>query len=371
MLCVPVAEFPMPAGPSGAPAAITCHQILFERRLLFVGLATGQIIVFRRRVDSQGVEQIDSKPFILDGHSGLVRCLLLVKQEGLGQDGYLLFSGGADRTVRMWDPSVRDGPAKPCVQTLRGHGGTVTSIAYCEGVLVTASTDYTIKVWKPDEGRELLLYPWFSPQQSIGPLECWVNDIALTMGETGALYVGDEQGGISAYRIERARRGIELTPSRQKPKAHALGIEKLLLVVAESLLISTGYDNVVRLWDAVSGVGVMTIENEHKCRFTALQWDTAQMTLLLGDDLVRTRARAGAHAQASARPCCLPAAPALLASRVTAPTAGSPFGPYGCAGTGLRLLLQRGDGAVRQEAAAARRGRALEPLDTFALDGRR
>ena len=291
LICIPTAEFPMPAGPSGAPAPITCHQMLFERRLLFVGLATGQIVAFRRRVDSLGVEQIDSKPLILEGHSGLVRCLLLVRQEGLGQEGYLLFSGGADRTVRVWDPSASRDGAKPCVQTLRGHGGTVTSLAYCEGVLVTSSTDCSIKVWKQDEGRELLLYPWFSPQQSIGQLDCWVNDIALQMGETGALYVGDEQGGLCAYRIERSApaatraASLTLTPWRQKPKAHAFGIEKLLLVMSESLLISSGYDNTVRLWDSGSGVGVMTIENEHKCRFTALQWDSAHMELLLGDDM--------------------------------------------------------------------------------------
>ena len=292
LVCVPTAEFPMPDGPSGTPALITCHQMLFERRLLFVDLADGRIMAFRRRVDSQGVEQIDAKPLILEGHSGLVRTLLLVRQEGLGQDGYLLFSGGADRTVRVWDPAAGKDGSKPCVQTLRGHGGTVTSLAYCEGVLVTASTDSTIKVWKQDEGRELLLYPWFSPQQSMSTHECWVNDIALTMGETGALYVGDEHGGISMYRIERTSgrggsSGLALSPWRQKPKAHALGIEKLMLVVAESLLISAGYDNVVRLWDSSSGVGVMTIENEHKCRFTALQWDPSHMELLLGDDLVR------------------------------------------------------------------------------------
>ena len=288
--------------------------MLFEHRLLFVGLNTGQIMAFRRRVDSQGVEQIDSKPLILEGHSGLVRCLLLVRQEGLGQDGYLLFSGGADRTVRVWDPSASKDGSNPCVQTLRGHGGTVTSLAYCEGVLVTASTDCSIKVWKQDEGRELLLYPWFSPQQTIGQLECWVNDIAMTMGETGTLYVGDERGGISAYRIERTSGGrggsssLGLTPWRQKPNAHSLGIEKLLLVVAESLLISAGYDNVVRLWDSSSGVGVMTIENDHKCRFTALQWDAAHMELLLGDDMVRL------PASPTACPRCPP--PARVAHRL-------------------------------------------------------
>ena len=74
MILVPTAEFPMPPGPSGVSPSITCHEMLFERRLLFVGLASGNIIVFRRRVDSQGVEQIDQKPTTLEGHQGLVRC---------------------------------------------------------------------------------------------------------------------------------------------------------------------------------------------------------------------------------------------------------------------------------------------------------
>lgn len=296
MILDKVADFTAPVSSSGAtPPAITCHQMLFEKRLLFVGLSTGGIVAFRRRIDSQGVEQIDQKPVILEGHSGLVRCMLLVRGPDLGQEGYLLFSGGADRTVRMWDPSA--GPkngTQQLVQTLRGHGGTVTSLAYCDGVLVTASTDMSIKIWKQDEGRELLMYPWFTPQQSLGDLDCWVNDIALTVGDAGALYVGDEHGGLSAYRVERNESHgrsatLSVTPWRQKPKAHAFGIDRLLLVVEESLLITSGYDDCVKLWDSQSGVLVFTIENEHKCRFTALQWEGSHTELVLGDDLVRKK----------------------------------------------------------------------------------
>lgn len=292
MILDKVADFtpPAPAG-SSTMSLITCHEMLFEKRLLFMGLSTGNIVIFRRRIDSQGVEHIDQKPVTLEGHTGVVRCMLLVRGAHLGQEGYLLFSGGADRTVRMWDPSA--GPkngTKQLVQTLRGHGGTVTSIAYCEGVLVTASTDMSIKIWRQDDGRELLLYPWFSPHQSLGDLDCWVNDIALTVGEAGALYVGDEHGGLSAYRVERNESHgrsatLEVSRWRQKPKAHAFGIEKLRLVVEESLLITSGYDNCVKLWDSQSGALVFTIENEHKCRFTALQWEASHVELILGDEL--------------------------------------------------------------------------------------
>ena len=104
--------------------------------------------------------------------------MLLVQQAGLGQEGYLLFSCSADRTIRVWDPAVRD-HSKACVQTLQGHGGTVTSLAYCEGVLVSSSTDSTIRAWKVDDGRDLLLYPWFSPHLTLSDINCWVNALAL------------------------------------------------------------------------------------------------------------------------------------------------------------------------------------------------
>ena len=252
MQLVPHAEFSLPSSAATGAAAgpsITCHQLNFRQRLLFVGTSAGALVAFRRKTDSQGVEQIDSKPTVLEGHTGTIRCLLLVQAEGLGQDGYLLFSGGADRTVRVWDPSA--GKAKACVQVLRGHGGTVTSLAYCEGVLVTASTDCTIRVWRQDEGRELLLYPWLSPQHTLTDLgQCWVSDLALMVGEAGALYAGDEEGNISAYRVERASGGgggIELAKWRRQPKAHALGIERLLLVSDESLLITSAYDHCVKV----------------------------------------------------------------------------------------------------------------------------
>ena len=40
-----------------------------------------------------------------------------------------------------------------------------------------------------------------------------------------------------------------------------------------------------RLWDSISGAQVMLVENDKKCRFTAVAWDQPASELLLGDEL--------------------------------------------------------------------------------------
>jgi WD40 repeat protein len=169
MLLVHSASIVLPSSPS---AQFTRHQYLHRGgRHLYVGLSTGTIAIFRRRVDSfTGHEVVDGKPTLLHGHTGAVTCLVLAEGEGVGTTGALLLSASADRTVRVWDPAVRD-PSKACVQTLRAHGGTVTAMAYAEGMVMTSSTDGTIKVWRPDDGRELMLYPWLVVAQTLADLD--------------------------------------------------------------------------------------------------------------------------------------------------------------------------------------------------------
>ena len=181
---------------SDAGPSVACHRYQPERRTLIAGLADGHLAYWTRRKDGGSQGSSDAKPFLLHAHAGGVRCVLLVESEGLGLEGCLLFTGGADRTIRVWDPTLRDAK-KACVQTLRAHGGTVAALAYCEGLLVSASTDKTIKVWRVDEGRELMLYPWLSLRQTLADLDGWANALALHLGESSALYVGDEHGTIS------------------------------------------------------------------------------------------------------------------------------------------------------------------------------
>ncbi|KAJ1636719.1 WD40-repeat-containing domain protein [Pavlovales sp. CCMP2436] len=122
----------------------TCHEYVAEKGVLFTGRSDGKIAWWRRRGGS-GRAQAEDTPMLLEGHLGSIRCLVAMHLGGMGKEGVLLISGSSDRTIRIWDPWVRDSK-KACVQTLRGHEGTVTALALHQRLLLSCSTDQTLKV---------------------------------------------------------------------------------------------------------------------------------------------------------------------------------------------------------------------------------
>lgn len=143
---------------------VTCQCIHFRLRLLFVGTSSGSVVAFHL-VPAGLQSALNGTPaFVLKGHSGTIRCMLLTHAAGIGTDGWLLMSGGDDHTVRVWDPSAE--VQEVC--TLRGHSDAVSCLAYCEGVLVTASNDCTLRLWRHEECHGLLFYPWLSPHTCHG-----------------------------------------------------------------------------------------------------------------------------------------------------------------------------------------------------------
>jgi uncharacterized protein YjbI with pentapeptide repeats/3',5'-cyclic AMP phosphodiesterase CpdA len=87
----------------------------------------------------------------LTGHRGSVLSVCAVP--GAGGRG-LLASGGADGTVRLWDPAT----GQPVDARLTGHRGSVWSVCAVPGaggrsLLASGGTDATVKLWDPVTGR--------------------------------------------------------------------------------------------------------------------------------------------------------------------------------------------------------------------------
>jgi WD40 repeat protein len=81
----------------------------------------------------------------LRGHAGSVWCV------AFSPDGRRAASGGADRTLRVWDLE-----ADRQIACLRGHSGEVHCVAFLpDNRLISGGYDTTVRVWDLDGGTEL------------------------------------------------------------------------------------------------------------------------------------------------------------------------------------------------------------------------
>jgi WD40 repeat protein len=84
----------------------------------------------------------------LAGHAGPVLSVAFGEAAGRA----VLATGGADHTVRLWDPRAR-----AVTTTMTGHTGAVVELAFAtpgrRPVLASASDDRTVRLWDPGTGR--------------------------------------------------------------------------------------------------------------------------------------------------------------------------------------------------------------------------
>lgn len=124
-------------------------SLLVVGRTVWSGSADRTIRVW----DAQGSRALD----VLRGHSGWVTCLAL-------KDGFV-WSGSLDRTVRVWNATNFR-----CVEVLRGHTSAIWSIFACEGIpqVWTGAGDSSICVW---ETPETTTHPEPAPSTIEEPVE--------------------------------------------------------------------------------------------------------------------------------------------------------------------------------------------------------
>ena len=218
---------------------------------------------------------------LFSGHLGPVTCLEFYEKSDSEK---LLFSGSSDRTLKVWNPwsASRD---DACLQTLKGHGNTITAVMLTIGkAVVSCSTDSTMRLWlKSSKGYKLA--------QTISLPGAYPTCIGVRFVEHSSLYVGQSQGSISVYECERdnnhytLNNKVDYTLIKSFNNIHKLSIQHILMLNDQSLMLSLSYDNSIRVMEATTGRHVMSITNTHNVRFLDCDWDSGHSELYTIDAL--------------------------------------------------------------------------------------
>lgn len=154
-------------------------------------------------------------------------------------DGTRVVSGGADRTVRLWDPDTGHAVGEPMV----GHQASVQAVAFSpDGELIaSASADRTVRLWDARTGK---------PRgQPLGGHTNNVNTLAFSPDGT-RLVSGGLDGSIRQWDVGTG------APVGQPWASSGKFVVGLAFSPDGRTVASGGNDNVVRIWDATTGTQV-------------------------------------------------------------------------------------------------------------------
>lgn len=205
-------------------------------------------------------------------HRGPIYTLLSETIEGVP----VLFSGGVDGTIKYWNAEYDDQKEANYITTIFGHKGTVLALAYCKSrcILISSSTDMTIKFWKLKDNFDKVLNPLFQCILTIRDFNLhnkpeekpfWINTLSLKESDIVELFAGDtkgrvhfyhyvDQGYIKAKESEKRLVGSYNQKIQKKwnmdnfnpiknPIIHNRTVIKLVHSIFDSMIYSIGFDN--------------------------------------------------------------------------------------------------------------------------------
>jgi len=161
---------------------------------------------------------------VFEGHENAVQSIAY----GATPAGPVLISGGADRTVKMWNLDNYD-----LVRTYRGHKDFVTGLAFSPTgkILAASSLDGSIRVWS--SSGPALRRTLYGHKGRVG---------ALAFSPDGELLASaSDDGQVRIWDLRRSRTARTLT-------GHSGAVKSVAFAPDGTRLVSAGNDGVVRVW---------------------------------------------------------------------------------------------------------------------------
>lgn len=131
-------------------------------------------------------------------------------------DGRTLVSGGADATLRVWDPA--SGELK---RTIANHGDRVNALAWSPDgrFLASASRDRTVRIWQPEIGRLVRIVKHDAEVLDVA----WPDDV-VTASADGMIRIVDAGSDATRRTIEAGGRVSSVASTALEVKAAAGGV---------------------------------------------------------------------------------------------------------------------------------------------------
>eukprot|EP00980_Cylindrotheca_fusiformis_P013264 scaffold3373_cov137-Cylindrotheca_fusiformis.AAC.24 len=200
---------------------------------------------------------------VLSGHNGRVTCVQSAWH------GDRLLSGGADRTLRVWDLT---GTGK-CLHRLTGHSGWVTNVKYWgPNTIVSASTDRAVALWdaRIRDSPLFMLRHHYAPVSDLlvgsrtdptmvtaaadGTVATW--DFRTLSASKGSENTTSDNDGTNSCNVVRRPAVTMKHGLASKNGKFAVGAEVKLargFRTSSPSILSVGSDAIVREWEMATG----------------------------------------------------------------------------------------------------------------------